>query len=209
MLQLTNFTFSLFLQATFTTVSQDGGMNHKMNDTDLPSPSNKDMVFDPPQSFHEFRKNPIPARFLGVKDHASVGVSSKIFLNPSVTEVLCTTTAEALAMGKFVIIPVHPSNEFFYHFPNCLAYQTMRECVEKIQYALENKPMELSDAYKDLLTWEAATIRLYNACRISKQEYESEEMRKKDEEDEKMQWLHSEGMRKGRFLHDLFHKLRF
>jgi hypothetical protein len=89
MLYLTNCTFSLFIQATFTTVSQDGGMNHKMNDTDF-SPSTKDMVFDSPQSFHEFRKNPIPARFLGVKDHAAVGVSSKIFLNPSATEVFVT-----------------------------------------------------------------------------------------------------------------------
>jgi hypothetical protein len=65
--------------------------------------------FDPPRSKYELRRHPIPARFLGVKDHAMIRdiTVHKIFLNLSETEVLCTTTAEALAMGKFVIIPKH------------------------------------------------------------------------------------------------------
>jgi hypothetical protein len=69
----------------------------------------KPFFFDPPQSRFEWRRHPIPARFLGAKDHAMVRdiTEHKIFLNMSITEVLCTTTAEALAMGKFVIIPKH------------------------------------------------------------------------------------------------------
>jgi hypothetical protein len=65
--------------------------------------------FDPPRTRFELRRQPIPARFLGVKDHAMIRniPGHKIFLNLSETEVLCTTTAEALAMGKFVIIPKH------------------------------------------------------------------------------------------------------
>ena len=65
--------------------------------------------FDPPQSRFELRRQAIPARFLGTKDHAFLRdmVGHKIFLNMSETEVLCTTTAEALAMGKFAIIPKH------------------------------------------------------------------------------------------------------
>jgi hypothetical protein len=70
---------------------------------------NNPFYFDPPQSRFEWRINPIPARFLGVKDHALLRdiPEHKIFLNMSITEVLCTTTAEALAMGKFAIIPKH------------------------------------------------------------------------------------------------------
>jgi hypothetical protein len=66
-------------------------------------------TFDPPKSTYELRRTPIPARFLGVKDHAFMRdiPAHKIFLNASVTEVLCTTTAEALAMGKFALIPKH------------------------------------------------------------------------------------------------------
>jgi hypothetical protein len=67
------------------------------------------LIFDPPQSIFEFRRNPIPARFLGTKDHVLLRdiPDHKIFLNMSITEVLCTTSAEALAMGKWVILPQH------------------------------------------------------------------------------------------------------
>lgn len=65
--------------------------------------------FDPPRSRYELRRHPIPARFVGTKDHALLRdvPEHKIFINLSITEVLCTTSAEALAMGKFVIIPNH------------------------------------------------------------------------------------------------------
>lgn len=64
--------------------------------------------FDMPKTIREFRRTPIPVSFLGRREHYEYahGNKYKIFINPSVTEVLCTTTAEALAMGKFVIIPV-------------------------------------------------------------------------------------------------------
>jgi hypothetical protein len=72
--------------------------------------------FDPPKSRYELRRHSIPARFLGVKDHALLRdiPGHKIFVNLSITEVLCTTTAEAMAMGKFVIIPEH--RKFFLSF---------------------------------------------------------------------------------------------
>lgn len=69
--------------------------------------------FDPPKSIREFRRTPIPAQFLGRKEHFehAHGNKYKILINPSITEVLCTTTAEALAMGKFAIIPVRRSTQ--------------------------------------------------------------------------------------------------
>jgi hypothetical protein len=65
--------------------------------------------FVPPLATFKWRRTPIPARFLGVEDHIIVRdiPEHKIFLNMSTTEVLCTTSAEALAMGKFLIVPKH------------------------------------------------------------------------------------------------------
>ena len=67
------------------------------------------MALIPRQAQYKWRRDPIPARFTGVVDHIALrGIPERyIFLNMSKSEVLCTTTAEALAMGKFVIIPKH------------------------------------------------------------------------------------------------------
>jgi hypothetical protein len=42
----------------------------------------------------------IPAFFLGQKDHTEIGPVDPVFVSPTVTEVLCTTSAEAIAMAK-------------------------------------------------------------------------------------------------------------
>jgi digalactosyldiacylglycerol synthase len=116
-------------------------------------------------------KEPIPARFLGVKNHVLVkDMPHKIFLNPSKSEVLCTTSAEALAMGKFVILPKHSSNEFFYDFPNCLPYETNTECIEHINFALEHDPVPMTKDVAHIFTWEAATDRLVEASKMSQKD---------------------------------------
>jgi len=113
----------------------------------------------------------IPANFLGRVDHSSLaGDAYSIFINPSLTEVLCTTTAEAIAMHKWAIIPSHPSNDFFIQFPNCLPYRNRREFVTTLRYAMNNDPPELSDELSNLLSWEAATMRCVEAAAISRRD---------------------------------------
>lgn len=117
--------------------------------------------------------------FHGPIDHAALGSTHKvclvmtqlvdddvtltrlqIFVNPSTSEVLCTTSAEALAMGKFVILPSHPSNDFFAQFPNCLSYTSKEEFVGNLYYALTHSPQPMTEEFLYPLTWEAATERL-------------------------------------------------
>eukprot|EP00574_Skeletonema_japonicum_P012376 CAMPEP_0201720200 /NCGR_PEP_ID=MMETSP0593-20130828/5211_1 /ASSEMBLY_ACC=CAM_ASM_000672 /TAXON_ID=267983 /ORGANISM="Skeletonema japonicum, Strain CCMP2506" /LENGTH=854 /DNA_ID=CAMNT_0048210807 /DNA_START=65 /DNA_END=2629 /DNA_ORIENTATION=- len=163
----------------------------------------RNFVFDPPKSRYELRRHPIPAMFPGVIDHAQLNnPSHKIFLNPSTSEVLCTTSAEALAMGKFVILPNHPSNEFFLQFTNCLAYDTLEECAEKLQFALENEPSPLSPEERRIFTWEAATERLMDSSLISIKEARERASNGMDKTDARIAFWLAESGKIGKIFHN-------
>ncbi len=82
----------------------------------------------------------------------------KTLINPSLSEVLCTTTAEALAMGKFVVLPEHPSNTFFKPFKNALFYRNEAEAIALIRSTERTKPQK--DPALPTLMWSQANERL-------------------------------------------------
>ena len=103
-------------------------------------------------------------RFMGSRDHADASLHAyKVFVNPSRTEVLSTTTAEALAMGKFVVIERNPSNEFFYRFANALTYETKAEFRRALEKALASTPAPLTEEESRALSWAGATERFLDA----------------------------------------------
>jgi digalactosyldiacylglycerol synthase len=82
--------------------------------------------------------------------------------------VVCTTTAEALAMGKIIICANHPSNEFFKQFPNCRIYNDESEFVKLTMVALSDEPSPMTDDLLHKLSWEAATERFIKAAELDK-----------------------------------------
>ena len=141
-------------------------------------------------------------------DHARLRdlTRHKIFFNPSESEVLCTTSAEALAMGKFVILPKHPSNTFFLQFSNCLAYESKTECVEKIKWALNNDPRPLSEDERFQLTWEGANERLYKFSAMTEGEVKDWKESGRAQGDRDAARLHYETVKRGRGVQKLLHR---
>jgi glycosyltransferase involved in cell wall biosynthesis len=176
-------------------------LKRKVNNYGVPKLFSKDavkaqlekMADELPKTLYELRKHPIPSTFPGRIDHAQLKLGQHdIFVNPSMSEVLCTTTAEALAMGKFAIIPVHPSNTFFLKFPNCLGYRNKLEFVANLRWALTHHPLPLTKDFAREFTWEAATDRLVQAAAITHQEAWEREQLGRSKIDERIAWFHNE-----------------
>jgi hypothetical protein len=157
---------------------------------------------------YKWRRTPLPARFLGSKDHIEIkDIPQNVFLNMSTSEVLCTTSAEALAMGKFVILPKHSSNDFFLQFSNCLAYTDLDDCVDKLRYALANKPKPLTKEDRHKLSWEGAIERLYKAAGISQERDAEIRETNQEEKDLKKARFHVDTARKSQYVSSLFNGL--
>ncbi|KAI3681720.1 hypothetical protein L6452_36524 [Arctium lappa] len=103
------------------------------------------------------------------RDHADpLFHDYKVFLNPSTTDVVCTTTAEALAMGKIVICADHVSNEFFKQFANCRTFKDGESFVNVTRQALTEQPAPLTNSQMHELSWDAATSRFLKAAELNK-----------------------------------------
>ncbi|XP_021855420.2 digalactosyldiacylglycerol synthase 1, chloroplastic isoform X2 [Spinacia oleracea] len=130
-------------------------------------------VFGNGEDSHEVQstaqKLKLDLNFQKGRDHADDSLHGyKVFINPSVSDVLCTATAEALAMGKFVVCADHPSNEFFSSFPNCLTYKTSDDFVVKVKEAMAKEPEPLTPEQRYRLSWEAATERFMEHSDLDK-----------------------------------------
>jgi digalactosyldiacylglycerol synthase len=107
----------------------------------------------------------LPLYFWGPKDHLSHDmVSYRVFVNPSTSDVVATTSAEALAMGKWLLVPKHPCNVFFESFSNCLIYENGEQFGDLLKHAASNDPHPLSDEELNKLSWPCATDRFLFCC---------------------------------------------
>ncbi len=99
-----------------------------------------------------------PVRFLGPSGSPwTVLPDYRVFFNPSLSEVLCTATADALVAGRHVVLPDCPANEPFLRYPNAHGYRTPEEAVRAMQTALATQP-EPPTAIRHDFDWQ-------NACR--------------------------------------------
>ncbi|CAL5218834.1 g565 [Coccomyxa viridis] len=114
----------------------------------------------------------LEVHFQGARDHLDDSIHPyRVFINPSTSDVVATTSAEALAMGKWLLCAEHPSNDFFTSFQNALIYTSAEEFSEKLKYSEENSPAPLLAEDRKRLTWENATERLLDAAYMADHEW--------------------------------------
>jgi digalactosyldiacylglycerol synthase len=119
------------------------------------------------QAREDAARRGLALRFQGAKDHLSPDMAEyRAFVNPSTSDVVATTSAEALAMGKWLVVPRHPCNDFLSTFPNCLVYagDVEGDFSRALNRALAEEPAPLSADDAARLSWDAATDRFLHCC---------------------------------------------
>eukprot|EP00884_Botryococcus_braunii_P010407 jgi/Botrbrau1/19368/Bobra.0338s0003.1 len=118
------------------------------------------------------RSRNLPVVFHGKRDHLDPSLHAyQVFINASTSDVVATTSLEALAMGKWLLCAEHPCNAFAASFPNTLPYRTAAEFCQQLAYALRKPPPPLPQSELKRLTWHAATKRLIQASKIKEDEW--------------------------------------
>jgi len=79
-----------------------------------------------------------------IKAALSSSIVMQVFINASTSDVVATTSMEALAMGKWLICAEHACNVFVSNFSNCLIYRSPEEFSKHLEHALKEEPPPLS-----------------------------------------------------------------
>ncbi|CAE7856748.1 CKL4 [Symbiodinium microadriaticum] len=125
------------------------------------------------KTLNEERKTGHPIMHMSAGlDHADKHFDQyKVLLNPSTTEMLCTVTAEALALGKRVVLPDHSSNAYFKaNFADRCHFFDLQE-LGSFEAALQEAlgaegPTPLLAEAEEKLRWETASERFYDAAQV-------------------------------------------
>ncbi len=101
-----------------------------------------------------------PLRFLGPCARPWTRLADyRVFLNPSLSEVLCSTTAEALVAGRHVVLADCPANEPFRGYPNAHFFRDPAGAEAALRRALATPP-EAPTAVRRDFDWDLACERL-------------------------------------------------
>ncbi|KAK9845807.1 hypothetical protein WJX81_002889 [Elliptochloris bilobata] len=110
--------------------------------------------------------------FHAKRDHLDPSLADyQVFINASTSDVVATTSVEALAMGKWLICARHACNDWAASFSNALVYRTPNEFVAHLTRALAHEPPPLPEEELRRLGWEAATERCLDAASIGEHEW--------------------------------------
>jgi digalactosyldiacylglycerol synthase len=101
-----------------------------------------------------------PVRFLGpsAAPWAVLG-DHRVFVNPSVSEVLCTATADALVAGRHVVLADCPANAPFAGYPNVHPVSDLDGAAAALRRAMRTPPAP-PDAVRRDFDWTRACLRL-------------------------------------------------
>ncbi|WP_413204247.1 glycosyltransferase [Rhodospirillum sp. A1_3_36] len=89
----------------------------------------------------------------------------RVFFNPSRSEVLCTTTAEALVAGRHVVIPECPANVPFRAYPNTHFFTDTESAITALHAALAEPPAP-PDAVRRDFDWRQACRTVAALCEL-------------------------------------------
>ena len=104
-------------------------------------------------------------------------------------------------------LSLHPptaSNTFFAQFPNCLQYASLEECLQKLEWALNNDPKPLDKQTATMLSWDGANERLFESSTITKEEWRQWQENGKIKSDDDAARFHCETGMKGQLIGNFF-----